>query len=170
MTSGEASAQDGSQGRIELQANDPPHRRSTRIPATASHAVAVLLPEERPQPVRYLVAVGATALALAATLPAASLLQRAIFVLFWPAVIGSAWFGGLGPAILASALSVLAVDYYLIGPPGKIALATPEDLVPLAAFLFASTAVSMLTTAARTAGRCAAMAAAQNADLAHELE
>ncbi len=170
MTSGEASAQDGSQGRIELQANDPTHRTSTRIPATASHAVAVLLPEERPQPVRYLVAVGATALALAATLPAASLLQRVIFVLFWPAVIGSAWFGGLGPAILASALSVLAVDYYLIGPPGKIALATPEDLVPLAAFLFASTAVSMLTTAARTARRSAAMAAAQNAELAHELE
>jgi K+-sensing histidine kinase KdpD len=36
-------------------------------------------------------------------------------VLFWPAVIGAAWFGGMGPAILASTLSVLAVDYFLLG-------------------------------------------------------
>ena len=109
-----------------------------RSAATASHAIAVLVPDERPTAVRYLVAVGATTLALAISLPAASVLQRAIFVLFWPAVIGTAWFGGVGPAILASALSVLLADYYLIEPRGQITPASPEDLVPLAAFLFAA--------------------------------
>jgi signal transduction histidine kinase/PAS domain-containing protein len=91
-------------------------------------------------------------------------------VLFWPAVIGAAWFGGVGPAILASAFSVLLVDYFLIGPPGKLAVASPDDLIPLAVFLFASTAVALLTDATRTARRTAAQAATQNAQLAHELE
>src|SRR4029079_19770371 len=41
---------------------------------------------------------------------------------------------------------------------------------PLAAFLFASTGVALLTDATRTARRTAAQAATRNADLAHELE
>jgi signal transduction histidine kinase/PAS domain-containing protein len=148
--------------------SDEPAR--TRGPATASHAITVLIPDERPALIRYGAAVAATAIALAVTLPAASLLERVVFVLFWPAVIGTAWFGGIGPAILASTLSVLAVDYFLIGPAGELTLDSPEDLIPLAVFLFASTAVAMLTSAARAARRAAADAALQNANLAHELE
>jgi signal transduction histidine kinase/PAS domain-containing protein/putative methionine-R-sulfoxide reductase with GAF domain len=139
-------------------------------PPTASFAVVVPVPTERPALVRYGVAVVATLLALAVTSSIAPYLERLIFVLFWPAVIGAAWFGGLGPAILASALSVLLVDYFLIGPPGEVSPASPEDLIPLAVFLLASTAVAMLTNAARTARRTAAQAAAKNAELAHELE
>ena len=91
-------------------------------------------------------------------------------MLFWPAVIGAAWFGGVGPAMLASALSVLLVDYFLLGPPGELEPTSPEDLFPLIVFLFASTAVALLTNATRTARRTAAQAARQNAELAHELE
>ena len=119
---------------------------------------------------RYGVAVGATLLALALTYAFAPYLQRVIFVLFWPAVIGAAWFGGMGPAILASTLSVLAVDYFLLGPPGQLAPATPDDLIPLAVFLFAAGTVALLTNAARAARRAAGHAATQNAELAHELE
>jgi signal transduction histidine kinase/PAS domain-containing protein len=150
--------------------SNPGQRVAERSPATAGHAITVLVPDERPPAVRYAVAVVSTALALVATLPMASVLQRVILVLFWPAVIGTAWFGGLGPAFLASALSVLAADYFLIGPPGQIAPASADDLIPLAVFLLASTAVAMLTSAARTARRAAATAATQNAELAHELE
>src|SRR5262245_49049889 len=32
--------------------------------------------------------------------------------LFYIAIIGSAWFGGMGPGLLALALSTLAVEYY----------------------------------------------------------
>src|SRR3982750_476014 len=167
---GEADRRTAVQNREGAQATDIHEPARTRGPATASHAITVLIPDERPVLIRYGFAVVATALALAVTLPAASLLERAVFVLFWPAVIGAAWFGGIGPAILASTLSVLAVDYFLIGPPRELTLGSPEDLIPLAVFLFASTAVAMLTSAARAARRSAAEAALQNANLAHELE
>ena len=125
---------------------------------------------ERPAVVRYAAAVVATLVALAVTYPAAPYLERVIFILFWPAVIASAWFGGIGPAILASALSVLAVDYFLTGVPSQLAPTSPEDLIPFAVFLFASTAVALLTNTARSARRLAAQAATRNAELAHELE
>ena len=137
---------------------------------TASFAVVVPVPRERGTAIRYAAAVGATLLALAVTLPIAPYLQRVIFVLFWPAVIGAAWFGGVGPAVLASVLSVLVADYFLIGPPGQLTVSSPEDLIPLAVFLFSSTAVALLTDATRTARRTAAQAAARNVELIHELE
>jgi len=115
-------------------------------------------------------AIGATLLALAATFPIAPYPERVIFVLFWPAVIGAAWFGGVGPAILASVLSVLLTDYFLIGPPGQLTVTSPEDLIPLAAFLFSSTGVALLTDATRTARRTAAEAASRNAELVQEME
>jgi signal transduction histidine kinase len=136
---------------------------------SASHVVTVVVPAERPALVRYSVAVGATLLALGATLPLQSTLQHLIFVLFWPAVIGSAWFGGVGPAVLASVLAVASVDYLII-VPGRLAPTSADDLIPLGVFLFASTSVALLTGAARTARQAAADAAAQNAELAQELE
>jgi signal transduction histidine kinase/PAS domain-containing protein len=137
---------------------------------TANLAVTVFVPPKPPVLARYGVAVVATALALGATYPFAGFLQRAIFVLFWPAVIGVAWYGGFGPAILASALAVLAVDYFLIGPRGQFTPMSPDDLIPFGVFLFASGAVALLTNVARTAQRTAADAAMRNAELAHELE
>ena len=147
----------------------PPEPVPSRAP-TASFAVVVPVPRERGIGVRYAAAIGATLLALAVTFLIAPYLQRLIFVLFWPAVIGAAWFGGVGPALLASVLSVLLVDYFLIGPPGQLTVASPEDLVPFAAFLFSSTAVALLTDATRIARRTAAQAASRNAELVHEME
>lgn len=171
MTVGEGDVMGGARTTADTGvANALDERLTPARTGTASFTVVVPVPDERPPLVRYAVAVGATGLALAATLPLASFLQRVILVLFWPAVIGSAWFGGIGPAILASALSVFAADYFLIGPPGQLAPASPDDLIPLAVFMFASSAVAMLTNAARTARRTAAQAAARNAELAHELE
>ena len=168
MTSGEiAVPEKRSAGNMTRSADA---RSGSAVPPNASFAVVVPVPHERPIAVRYAVAVGATLLALAATLPIAPYLQRVIFVLFWPAVISAAWFGGVGPAILASVLSVLLADYFLIGPHGQLTVASPEDLVPLLVFLFASTAIALLTNATRSARLKAAQAATQNAELAHELE
>jgi len=139
-------------------------------PPTASFAVVVPIPRERGVVIRYAVAVGAALLALAVTFPIAPYLQRVIFVLFWPAVIGAAWFGGVGPAMLASVLSVLLADYFFIGPPGTLSISSPDDLIPLAVFLFSSIAVALLTDATRSARRTAAQAATRNAELVHELE
>jgi signal transduction histidine kinase/PAS domain-containing protein len=137
---------------------------------TASLAATVFVPQQPPALARYAVAVGASLLALALTYPFASSLQRAIFVLFWPAVLGVAWYGGLGPAVLTSALAVLAVDYFLVGTPGQLAPASLDDLMPFAVFLLASVAVSSLVNMARSAQTAAAKAAMQNAELASELE
>ena len=137
---------------------------------TANLAAVVFVPEQPPLLARYAVAVGATLLALAATYPIAPFIQRAIFVLFWPAVIGSAWYGGLGPAILSSALAVLAVDYFLTGAPGQVEPASADTLIPFAVFLLASVTVSSLVNLARSARHTAARAAMQNAELAQELE
>jgi signal transduction histidine kinase/PAS domain-containing protein len=162
-------------GEVQAQGDTRPAEPTTSsLPfgsfSTARFAVVVPVPSERSALARYAFAFGATLLSLAVTLPLASVLERVIFVLFWPAVIAAAWFGGIGPAIFASALSIVLADFFLIGPPGTLALGSPEDLIPLAAFLFASSAVALLTNTARTAQRVAAEAATKNAELAHEIE
>jgi signal transduction histidine kinase/PAS domain-containing protein len=170
MTSGGATSKDELMGKTIGPDSHPPERIVGSGQMTSSFAVVVPVPEERRVLTRYAVAVLATLVSLAATLPLAPFLQRVVFVLFWPAVIGAAWFGGIGPAVLASALSVLFVDYYLMGPPGSLSVGSPDDLIPFGLFLFASTAVALLTNATRAARRTAAEAAARNAELAHEIE
>ena len=145
---------------------DPPTYTSRPISdqivsRTATLAATVFVPQQPPALARYAVAVGAPLLALAFTYPFAGFLQRAIFVLFWPAVIGAAWYGGLGPAVLASALAVLLVDYFVIGTPGVITPTSPDDLIPFGVFLFAAVAVSSLVNLARTARVEAAKAACE---------
>jgi signal transduction histidine kinase/PAS domain-containing protein len=164
-----ASSPTGSTNKVPAP-NPPDHHSEERSHVSASHAVTVLVPPEGSLPFRYGVGVVAPIISLLATLPIESVLQRAIFVLFWPAVIGTAWFGGIGPAILASALSVLLADYAIIEPRGALNPASPDDLIPLAVFLFASIAVALITTTARVAQRSATEAAARNAELAQELE
>src|SRR4026208_2149603 len=36
--------------------------------------------------------------------------------LFYAAIVVSAWFGGMGPGLLAVVLSELAIDYYFVPP------------------------------------------------------
>ena len=67
--------------------------------------------ERRATTRRYAVALAAWAAALGATLALAPYLERVLFLFFWPAVLFTAWYGGLGPALLVSVLSTLAVDY-----------------------------------------------------------
>ena len=151
---------------LDLPEPHPPERK----PVSASHAVTVLVPEQRSMALRYAVAIVAPIISLLATMPVVSSLQRVVFVLFWPAVIATAWFGGIGPSILASAVSVLLVDWFIVEPRGSLNPTSPDDLIPFAVFLLASISVAVLTSTARAAQRSASEAAARNADLAHELE
>lgn len=82
-------------------------------------------------------------------------------------MIGAAWFGGVGPGVVASVFSIALANYFLLGAPDALTFA-PADLVPLGVFLFASTSVALLTDATRIARRAAARAAAQNAELSVE--
>jgi K+-sensing histidine kinase KdpD len=46
----------------------------------------------------------------------ASIAPEGSFLMYFGAVMLAAWYGGLGPGLLATAISTLAVDY-LLAPP-----------------------------------------------------
>src|SRR5258708_37379402 len=78
------------------------------------------LPQQRPKPLTisyYAVAVLSVAVAImAAVFIARSFHAEPIASLMLCAVIFAAWFGGVGPALLAIALALLAFHYYLVPP------------------------------------------------------
>src|SRR5260370_7309623 len=75
---------------------------------------------------RYAVALLAVAAAVVVGLLLGRFLQTAPTVsLFLCAVLFAAWFGGAGPGLLATALSILTFDYYFIPPPDSFAPQAP---------------------------------------------
>ncbi len=82
----------------------------------------------RRQLVLYGMAVGTVALAVILTGPITMLSGRPSSALFFAAVMLSAWYGGLGPGLLATALAVVATNYFF----WPAAWQTPFDLVGLA--------------------------------------
>jgi signal transduction histidine kinase/PAS domain-containing protein len=120
--------------------------------------------------VRYGVAIGFSIVALLVTIAGQPFLGRAVFVFFWPAVVGAAIIGGLGPALLASVLSVFLADYYLIPPLHQISPTDSTEVVLFLVFLITSFLVGSVTTRLQNARREAADAALQNANLATAIE
>jgi signal transduction histidine kinase/PAS domain-containing protein len=115
-------------------------------------------------------AIGFTGLALVLTLLFQPYLTRVIFMMFWPAVLATAVFAGLGPALLASLLSILAVDFWLMTPRFTLGTASAVDLAPLGIFFLASAVVSTLADRRRAAEAEAREAARENGYLAAQLE
>jgi PAS domain S-box-containing protein len=75
-------------------------------------------------------------------------LQSAPASLFLCAVLVSAWFGGSGPGLLATALSALAFYYYFLSPIHSLA-AKPEGIPRLAIFIVAALFVESLSASQR---------------------
>src|SRR5262245_10478572 len=96
----------------------------------------------------YGLAVLITAAALAASVLLKPFIQRTPAVILVPAILLSAWFGGIGPGILSAVFSALGVGLFLF-PPSPLLLSDPVasvfDLVA-----FALIVLLMSTTAART--------------------
>src|SRR6185436_14500148 len=61
---------------------------------------------------------GLAVITVAAALVITRFLERYtdITPLFYAAVVMSAWFGGMGPGLVAVALATMAIDYYLVPP------------------------------------------------------
>jgi len=89
---------------------------------------------------RWLLGLVAPAGALGLTLLLQPLLDQAPSPPFGAAVLVVAWVGGFGPALLATAVSTFALDYYFLAPAHSLSV-KPGDLVWL--LLFA--AVSVVT-------------------------
>jgi len=77
-------------------------------------------------------------------------LEAAPVSLFLCAVILSAWFGGVGPGLLATALSVLAFYYYFL-PPIHSWVAKPGEIPRLVIFMVSALFVGSLSVAQRSA-------------------
>jgi len=99
---------------------------------------------------RYGAAVASVALALTlAQLPALHL-QSAPASLFLLAVMFSAWFGGVGPGLLAAVVSSFCFDYYFVPPMYSLAV-KPEEIPRFAVFIISALFVGALGAAQRNA-------------------
>jgi signal transduction histidine kinase/PAS domain-containing protein len=96
-------------------------------------------------------------------------LQRLILAMFWPAVVGTAIVAGLGPALLASVLSVVVAEYWFFEPRFTFAV-QPAELVGLLIFFATSAMVSTVASRRGLAEARAAGAAKENAELAARIE
>ncbi len=104
-------------------------------------------------PLRYAVAVASVALALALKLmldPFTA--QDAPFLLVFGAIMVSAWYGGLGPGLLATVLAGLATDYFFLYPRGSFS-GLGLEAIPLVVFFLEGTLLSAVVEALRAAGR-----------------
>jgi K+-sensing histidine kinase KdpD len=98
----------------------------------------------------YGIAVLSVAAALIISLWPPLHLEAAPVSLFLCAVILSAWFGGVGPGLLATALSVLAFYYYFL-PPIHSWDAKPGEIPRLVIFMVSALFVGSLSAAQRGA-------------------
>jgi PAS domain S-box-containing protein len=119
---------------------------------------------------RYGFALVLTLLAGLLTLALQSHLTRVVFVLFWPAVLLSALFGGFGPAFVASVLSTIFVDWFIVRRNAAARALTLDDVAPLVAFLVASVLMSSVANALRVARRRATESSGELRDIALQLE
>lgn len=66
------------------------------------------------------------------------------FITFFFAVMVAAWYGGLGPALVAAVLSTLAADYFFIVPIGQFKV-TQTYAVVLGIFAFEAAGIALLS-------------------------
>src|SRR5580704_13897894 len=97
----------------------------------------------------YGIAVLSVAAALTVSRLPAIHLQDAPVSLFLCAVILSAWFGGVGPGLLATALSASAFYYYFLPPIHSLG-AKPDEIPRLVIFVVSALFVGSLSAAQRS--------------------
>jgi signal transduction histidine kinase len=133
----------------------------------------LLAPPRPPSPIsRYLLAVALTGLAFGITLGLRSMLGEHGQLLFFGAVVVSAILGGLGPGLVATLLSVVAIDYLLVGhlPFPLVMPVAPDQLIRLALFTVVALVTSGVSGSLRTSRETAERQARELARQAVALE
>jgi signal transduction histidine kinase len=97
---------------------------------------------------RYGVAVAAVAAATLLTILIAPWMGRSFSMLFFPAVLVTALYGGYAPGLLAAALAAFSLAYFFIAPLHSFSRMGVDDVIRLGAF-----AIVALSTAALSAAR-----------------
>jgi K+-sensing histidine kinase KdpD len=103
----------------------------------------------------YAIVVGLIAGALIARSSLRPWFDEHPYLLAFPAVLIAAWFGGLGPGVLATALSALAAMSVFL-PPDGFAVAAGADLLSLALFVATGLGISWINNRLRTAAATSA--------------
>jgi PAS domain S-box-containing protein len=121
-----------------------------------------------PTPLRYALAVLSIALALGLTLSFQSWIGELVFLFFLAAIPVAALFGGLGPGLLAVALAVLVVDWWIY-TPGTLRV-VPAEALRLGVFSVVSTGITLLASLLRRARLRAEQHAVESTRLAQLAE
>jgi len=101
-----------------------------------------------PRPLlRYFIALALTALVTLVVFSLRPFLSRGFTLFYIPAVMISAWYGGLGPGLLSTFLSVGVTDFFFMDPPGSFLISKADDLSELVVFSFVALVTSVLHTA-----------------------
>jgi PAS domain S-box-containing protein len=111
----------------------------------------------------YVIAVSSSAAALALSLALAPRIGGSAFVPLFAAVMVSAWYGGLGPGLVATALGGLAIDYYFEAPLYSLRIISIPTALRLGVFVLVALFISSLSVRMRSA-RAAAEAARREAE------
>jgi len=105
------------------------------------------------QMLQYGVALLSVALAVGTNLLFNPYLAPTLTPPFFAAVMVSAWYGGLGPGLLATALSTLAINYFLVEPLYSLNIPSLGTLARLGVFVMAAILINSLNAAQRVAQR-----------------
>ncbi|HWZ59591.1 MAG TPA: ATP-binding protein [Gemmatimonadaceae bacterium] len=113
------------------------------LAAALERGVTLRLP---PSPVvRYSFAVGVCGLALVGATVFHTVMPHTLLGFFYGAVAVSAYYGGLGPGLLTTVMSVLTVDYLMTSTPLGLSALAPHDVGPLISFGFVAALMSTLS-------------------------
>jgi PAS domain S-box-containing protein len=113
--------------------------------------VLLTLPAARWAPVRYAVALGATALAFGLNLALLPWVGPNTFPPFLAAVMVATWFGGLAPGLVATAASALLTWYVFLPPAFSLAIESASTAVRLGLYLASAALIAGLGSALRGA-------------------
>ena len=119
---------------------------------------------------RYAVAVAITLLAWLITLALGTEFDASSRLPFAAAVAIATWYGGSGPGLLASVLSIFAIDFSFLPPIGSIELTHSEELIDSVVFLVVALTIGATTGAMRRAREFAEQRALDVEEMNAELE
>ena len=100
---------------------------------------------------RYGMALAMTVACTLLAFPLSHFLEAGVLLLYVPAVMIVSWFGGLGPGLIATVLSVVLSTYFLLDPAYSFVIRSAADIAELAVFSFVAFLISLLHSAQKRA-------------------
>jgi signal transduction histidine kinase len=110
---------------------------------------------------RYITAIAVTGLAWIATVWSAPRLPAPNYLPFAAAVAIATWYGGVGPGLVASVLSILSIDFSFLPPVSSVELTHSEELLDTSVFAVVALTIAATTSALRRARLLAEVRAGQ---------